>query len=82
MRDYNFGIRKQLAQMDGGAGSRSVEDLNLIKVKLAAAMLRIGEQLYPDIKAGYDAYVEDPSLLEALKDVDYLLNEVLIYQFK
>ncbi len=82
MRDYNFDLRDQLKQMEGGAGSRSVEDLNAIKLKLAAAMKHIGDQLYPDIKAGMDPYADNPQLLEALKDVDALLSEILIYQFK
>ncbi len=82
MRNYDFKIREQLKQMPGGAGSRSVDDLNVIKLKLAAAMLRTGEQLYPDIKAGFDPYAEDPELLEALCDIDALLNEILIYKFK
>lgn len=77
-----FNIRDWIASLDGGAGGRSVEDLDAIKRKLPAMMMHVGEIIRRAQKECLiDPYVEDPKIIEALKDIDALLNEILFYEY-
>jgi len=78
----NFEIRKHLEQMEGGAGCRTSDDFELIKLKLAAGMYHVGKSLYNYIKAGLDPIRDDPEAIEAIKDIDALIAEILIYEYK
>ncbi len=77
----DFEISEWIASLDGGAGARSVEDMDAIKVKLAAMMIHVGGIIRKYQMMHIDAFVEDPKIMKALKDIDALLSEILIYEY-
>ena len=77
----DFKLRQWIAELEGGAGGRSLEDLDAIKIKLAAMMMFVGGKIREYQKMHIDPFVEDPNVMEALKDIDALLNEIFIYEY-
>lgn len=77
----DFEIRKSLREMQGTTGGRSTEDMDLIKMSLSASMYHIGEQMYSRLKEGGDPFIDEPHIVEVLKDISALINEILIFEY-
>ena len=77
----NYRLREWLQTLEGGAGSRSMENLHEIKRKLVALMYHVGKEAYRYTKHDGDPFVEYPDLVECLEDISALAAEVIIHKY-
>lgn len=77
----DFEIRKWVAMMDGCEGNRSDTDMIRIKKMLAFLMMDVGKRLHDSNQEGNVDEWMDPNCMAVLRDIDCLLNELIIYDY-